>query len=317
MSDKKVIVVFGATGAQGGSVVKSLLTDSKLKEQWHVRAVTRDITKPAAKALKDLGAEPVVADLNDAASLKKVVEGAYAVFAVTNYWEFQDAAIEIKQGTAIADAAKEAGVQHFIWSSLPHVTELSKGALPNVYHFDSKADVEKYIRSIDLPATFLLLGFYASNLDTQLFTKGQDGAYAIHMPFPGSALAPVIDTQEDTGKFVKGILLNREKTLGKQILAAEKYYSFDEIVADFREVFPNAGKTARFTQIPDDMYRGFIQSIGMSAVVAQELLENMKLMDQFGYYGKEPLDFSHSILVDKLTTWKEHAKKALAYADLN
>ncbi|KFY88900.1 hypothetical protein V500_06051 [Pseudogymnoascus sp. VKM F-4518 (FW-2643)] len=316
MPDKKIIVVFGATGAQGGSVVKSILSDSKLKEQWHVRGVTRDVTKPSAKALKDLGAEPVVADLNDTASLKKVVEGAYAVFAVTNYWEFQDASVEVRQGKAIADVAKEAGVQHFIWSSLLDIKELSNGVLPNVYHFDSKAEVERYIRSTDLPATFLLLGFYASNLPGQMFSKGPDGNWAVNMPVPESSLVPIIDTKEDTGKFVKGILLNRDKTLGKRVLAAENYYTFVQIVEDFKELFPEAGKTARFNQISEDTYKGYLQSAGMSAVVAQELLENMRLLNEFGYYGKESLDFSHSIVTDKLTTWKEHAKNTQAFASL-
>lgn len=106
MASRKLITVFGATGAQGGSVVKSLLSDPKLKESWTVRGVTRDIAKPSAKKLEALGAETIAADLNDAGSLKAAVKGAFAVFAVTNFWESQSAEAERKQGTAIADAAK-------------------------------------------------------------------------------------------------------------------------------------------------------------------------------------------------------------------
>lgn len=106
MASKKVIVVFGATGAQGGSVVQSILSDPKLKESWAVRGVTRDVTKPSAKKLESLGAETVAANLNDVESLKSALKGAYGVFAVTNFWESQSAEVEKKQGTAIADAAK-------------------------------------------------------------------------------------------------------------------------------------------------------------------------------------------------------------------
>lgn len=127
------------------------------------------------------------------------------------------------------------------------------------------------------------------------FSKGQDGAWAINYPTPPTALVPLIDTQEDYGKFVKGALLNREKTLGKRILAAEKYYPVAQLVEEFKEIFPEDGKTARFVQIPHEAFKGYLQSVGMSEVVAQELLENMRLLDEFGYYGGESLDFSHSV----------------------
>ncbi|RAL61768.1 hypothetical protein DID88_002832 [Monilinia fructigena] len=220
MASKKVIVVFGATGAQGGSVVQSILSDPKLKESWAVRGVTRDVTKPSAKKLESLGAETVAANLNDVESLKAALKGAYAVFAVTNFWENQSAEVEKKQGTAIADAAKEAGVQHFIWSSLLNITELSKGALPKRHSF--------------------LPGFYMSNI-------------------PASAPVPLLATVEDTGKFVKGILLNREKVLGKRIYGATKYYTLTEILNEFKEQFPVAGEGAENVELPhDDVYKGIL-----------------------------------------------------------
>lgn len=153
MAGKRLITVFGATGAQGGSVVNTFLNDPKLKD-WAVRAVTRDVNKDSAKKLKDAGAEVVSADMNDKATLVNAMQGAAAVFAVTNYWEKMDAKLEVQQGKNLVDAAKETNVQQFIWSSLLNINKLSKGALPNVYHFDSKADVEEYAREVGIPATY-------------------------------------------------------------------------------------------------------------------------------------------------------------------
>ncbi|KAJ8125414.1 hypothetical protein O1611_g8225 [Lasiodiplodia mahajangana] len=118
MSAKKIITVFGATGNQGGSVVKHFLNDPQLKSTWAVRGITRDVSKESAKKLISQGAEVVAADLNDKASLIKAIQGSDTVFAVTNYWEKLDMKLEEQQGRNIADAAKETGVKHLIWSSL-------------------------------------------------------------------------------------------------------------------------------------------------------------------------------------------------------
>ncbi|KAG4035110.1 hypothetical protein MFRU_002g04570 [Monilinia fructicola] len=317
MASKKVIVVFGATGAQGGSVVQSILSDPKLKESWAVRGVTRDVTKPSAKKLESLGAETVAANLNDVESLKSALKGAYGVFAVTNFWESQSAEVEKKQGTAIADAAKEAGVQHFIWSSLLNITELSKGALPKVTHFDSKAHIEEYIKQIGIPATFFLPGFYMSNIPGQMLRQlPPDNKWKLAFPIPASAPVPLLATVEDTGKFVKGILLNREKVLGKRIYGATKYYTLTEILNDFKEQFPVAGEGAENVELPHDVYKGILGSFGLNSDAQEELLQNMRLLNEFGYYGGDTLEPSQSILVDKLTTWKEFIAKSPAFAGL-
>lgn len=317
MASKKLLVVFGATGAQGGSVVKSILGDSKLRESWTVRGVTRDVSKPSAKALESLGAETIAADINDASTLKAAIKGAYAVFAVTNYWESHSAEVEMKQGKAIADAAKEAGVQHYVWSSLLNVTELSKGALPGVSHFDSKAKIEDYIRASGLPASYFLPGFYMSNIPGGMMRQlPPNNDWTLALPVPISSPVPLLATVEDTGKFVKGILLNREKTLGKRILGATDYYKLTDLVDQFKEVFPEAGKTAKNVELPHQVFKDILGQSGMPAEGAEELLQNMRLLNEFGYYGGAPLDESHSILVDKLTTWKEFIKAAPAFKDL-
>ncbi|KAK5662186.1 hypothetical protein OQA88_8091 [Cercophora sp. LCS_1] len=314
MAGKKIITVFGATGAQGGSVANIFLHDPKLKDTWTVRAVTRDVTKPAAKKLQEQGAEVVSADINDKASLVKAMQGAYAVYAVTNYWEKMDKDLEIAQGHSLVDAARETGVQHFIWSSLRNVTKLSNGQLPNVYHFDSKALVEDYARASGIPSTFFMPGFYMSNLPGSAF-RNDNGTWTFSLPIPETAQIPMFDTA-DTGKFIKAIALHRDEVLGKRVLGATEYMTGKAIVEGFKKVFPEAGKTARYQQLPEDVYVQILKGSGMPDFVATELLENMVLMDRFGYYGGESLDWSHGLVEDNLTSWEKFAKKSEKWAGL-
>ncbi|KAK6820598.1 NMRAL1 protein [Apiospora arundinis] len=240
MADKKLITVFGATGNQGGSVVQTFLHDAKLKNEWSVRGVTRDVSKESSKKLAAQGVDVVSADLNDKASIVEALKGSYAVFAVTNYWEKMDDKLEIQQGKNLADAAKEAGVEFIIWSSLYNVNKLSKGALPHVYHFDSKATVEEYIRELGIPAAFFMPGFYMSNLPGGNFRKSSDGdnaSWTLGLPFPGQTRIPMYHPG-DTGKYIKAMVLNRDAVLGKRFLAATAYMTADDIVADFQKLFP-------------------------------------------------------------------------------
>lgn len=224
------------------------------------------------------------------------MKDAYAVFAVTNYWESKSADVEMKQGKAMADAAKEAGIQHYIWSSLLNVTELSKGALPKVHHFDSKAKIEDYVRSTGIPATYFLPGFYMSNLPGGMFRQAPpNNDWTLALPIPGSTPVPLLNTADDTGKFVKGILLNREQTLGKRIYGATDYYTLDEMVKEFKEVFPEAGKTAKAAELPHQVFKDILGQTGLPEEAGEELLQNMRLMNEFGYYGGAKLDESHSV----------------------
>lgn len=152
-SNKKIVTVIGATGAQGGSVVRHLLGD----EQYTIRAVTRDINKPASLALAEQGVQVVQADINDFESLKRAFEGSYAVFAVTDFWSHFSKTKEVEDGKKIADAAKWAGVQHYIWSSENSPAKLSGGKITRVEHFDSKFEVEEYAQQIGEEYHFLNL----------------------------------------------------------------------------------------------------------------------------------------------------------------
>ncbi|KAL8652978.1 MAG: hypothetical protein Q9210_002370 [Variospora velana] len=317
MADKKVFVVFGATGNQGGSVINSVLSDPAAAQEFRIRGITRDPTKPNAQALTARGVECVTGDINDKASLTKALEGAHTVFAVTNYWEQMDHELELQQGKNIADICKEVGLQHLIWSGLIHVTKLTNGKYPNVYHFDSKAHVESYIRSIGLPSSTFMPGFYMSNLESMFNPAPQaPHAYTFAMPMPPTTPIPFFDAVGDTGKFVKAMLMKRDKVLGKNVLAATDYYAAADVPKIFEQVKKEAGKGAQFITIDKDTYKGFLTGAGLPDFAAQELYENMAFMDEFGYYGKESLDWSHSLLDEKPTTLEDFIAKTPKWKDL-
>jgi len=311
---KQTLVVFGATGQQGGSVVRAILKDPQTASQFHVKAVTRDTSKPSAKSLVDLGAETVTADLNDKESLRAAMKGAHAVFAVTNFWEKGDADWEIQQGKNVADISKEVGVQHLIWSSLLNVTELSKGKFSGVHHFDSKATIEQYIKSIGVPASFFLAGFYMGNIPGSMMRKtspeGAPEEWTFSLPVPPSTPVPLVAIVEDTGKFVKAMLLKREEVLGKRVLGATAYYTMQQIVDEFTEV---TGKKGRFVQSQPDEFKRALAQGGLNAAGQEEFLQNMFFMKDFGYYGGESLDWSHKLVGEPLTTWKQFVSESSVF----
>src|SRR6266550_3563012 len=150
---KKLIAVIGASGQQGGSVVRAL----QAQGQFKVRALTRHPDKH-----RGLADEVVEADLDRAESLKAAFEGAYGVFLVTNFWE--QGTDEFKQATAAVRAAKDAGVKHFVWSTLPDVEAISGGKL-NVPHFSGKAKIDRIVKDAGFAHhTFVIAPSYYQNL---------------------------------------------------------------------------------------------------------------------------------------------------------
>ena len=139
------------------------------------------------------------ADLNSTDSLTSALLGSHTVFLVTNYWETANSDIELAQGQNVTDVAKKVGVSYIIFSSLHHVTDETKGRLSNVPHFDSKANIEKYIRASGLMCSFVLPGYYMSNF-TQMLNKAEDGSYQLFYPVDGKkAKFPLFDAAKDTG----------------------------------------------------------------------------------------------------------------------
>lgn len=138
----KTVLVTGATGRQGGAVVRHLLPKG-----WKLRALTRNAATHVAKELAGQGVEVVQGDLEDAASLDRACRGVYGIYSVQDFWSV-GAKREVQQGKNLADAAKKAGVQHFVYSSVGGA-ERNTG----IPHWESKWEVEKHIRQLALPAT--------------------------------------------------------------------------------------------------------------------------------------------------------------------
>ncbi|KAI9825790.1 MAG: hypothetical protein M1826_006892 [Phylliscum demangeonii] len=313
---KKIVVVFGATGTQGGSVIKSLLADPATQKEYHIRAITRDPSTAKAQALTKQGVECVTGDLGSKESLRKALEHAYAVYAVTSYWEKEDPELEKQQGRNVADAAKECGVQHFIWSSLLDVNKLSHGQYAHVDHFDSKAAVEEYIRTLAIPATFFLPGLYMTNFSDGMLRPdaAHPGSMRLALPVPATTPFPLFDAGRDTGTFVKAILRHRAACLGQRVYGATDYYSAQQIVDQFGHV---KAREAAFVQIPADDFTAALTGSGMSARGALEMTQNLLFMPEFGYYGKADLGPSLALLDnEKPTTWSEFVAQAPEWKDL-
>lgn len=224
------------------------------------------------------------------------------------------------QGKVVADAAREAGVKHIIFSSLLPVAKITEGKLSHVPHFDGKAEIEEYIRTTGVPCTFFLPGYFMSNYSMML-RKGDDDTFTLAYPVGKQAKFPLFDTPEDTGelypsfihsdtcvdlqmtgKFIKAIIKNREKLLGKQVLSATDYYTPERIIEEFQEV---TGKKAKYLQILAEDYKA-----AFPTVMAVEILKNHLFIEDPGYFNGAGLERSLEILEENPTTWKEFIKKS-------
>jgi hypothetical protein len=156
-----------------------------------------------------------------------------------------------------------------------------------------------------------------SNFPGAMFRQSPENnnAWTLALPIPETSIVPLFDTA-DTGKFIKAAVLHRDEVLGKRLLGATNYMTLREIVDSFTKTFPEAGKTAAYAELPHDLYVKILTGTGMPEFAAVELLENMLLLNEFGYYGGESLDETHKLVEDKLTTWEEFMKKAPAFKDL-
>ncbi|CAG8929987.1 unnamed protein product [Penicillium salamii] len=297
----KLITVFGATGQQGGAVIRTILQDETLSKEFKIRGISRDTSKPAAQALLKQGVELVSADMGSKESLIKAIQGSHSVFLVTTpAWGVAGSDAELIHGKNVADVAKESGVQHLIFSSLLDVTKESDGRLKHVPHFDHKAQVEQYIRSTGVPATFILPGYFMNNYTSfGMLRKGEDGVYTLAYPIGKDALFPLIDIAADMGKFVAAALKNRSETLGAQILAAAEYYTATRILAEYEEV---TGRKTQFVQLDPEVYKSFIPG-----PMGQEMLENHLFIEEPGYYAGRSLKESQALLSKsgyQATSWK-------------
>jgi uncharacterized protein YbjT (DUF2867 family) len=167
---KKVLVVFGATAQQGGSLIRYVLDDPSLSALYHIRVVTRNPSQLSASKLKTDGVEVFQADADDPASLRRVMRGANITFAMTlPVFSAKDARDrEITQGIAIADAAVVEGLGSIFFSTLPHVSKISSGKYQKVDHFDAKAEVENYMRGLPIRSIFYCPGWFMQNFNQHM-----------------------------------------------------------------------------------------------------------------------------------------------------
>jgi len=311
MSEKKIIAVLGATGAQGGGLVRSILADKS--GDFSVRALTRDVNADKAKALADLGAEVVAVDIDNYESLKNAFDGAYGVFAVTFFWEHFSPAKENAQAKDIAKAAKAAGVKHIIWSTLEDTRNwvpLSDNRMPSlgdgkykVPHFDGKGESNKYFTEQNLPVTFLLTSFYWDNFIYFGMgpKKGPDGKLAITIPMGDKKLPGI--AAADIGKSAFGIFKKGNEFIGKTVGISGGHLTGKKMADSFTKAL---GQEVVYNAVPFDVFRSF----GFPG--ADDLGNMFQFKHDFEDYfcGVRSIDFSKSInpSLQSFDQWLEENK---------
>jgi uncharacterized protein YbjT (DUF2867 family) len=260
MSERKIIAVVGATGAQGGGLARAILDDPE--GGFAVRALTRDPSSEKARALADAGAEVVAADLDDEDSLVRALEGAHGGFFVTNFWEHFSPEREIAQAGNLARAAKRAGLAHVIWSTLEdtrRLVPLDDDRMPTlmgrykVPHFDAKGAADELFREAGVPTTFLRTSFYWDNFIHfgSGPSKGPDGRWALTMPM-GEGKLPGIAV-EDIGRCAYGIFRRGDELVGETVSIAGEQLTGEEMAAGLSDAL---GIDVAYHAADADAYRG-------------------------------------------------------------
>ncbi|HMB51932.1 MAG TPA: NmrA/HSCARG family protein, partial [Thermoanaerobaculia bacterium] len=261
MTEQKILAVVGATGAQGGGLVRGVLSDPD--SPFRVRALTRDPASGKARALAELGAEVVAADLDDLDSLKRAFHGAHGAYCVTNFWEHFSPTRELTQATNLAEAAQAEGVAHVVWSTLEDTRNwipLDDDRMPTlmehykVPHFDAKGAANAEFTRRGVPTTFLLTSFYWDNFihfgsGPQ---RGDDGTLALVFPI-GDAKLPGI-AAEDIGRCALGIFAAGDEHVGETVGICGGQPTGDEMAAAFTAAL---GEEVRYQDVPPEVYRSF------------------------------------------------------------
>ena len=267
---RKLIAVIGASGQQGGAVVRALQAQGR----FAVRALTRDPSKHP-----NLADEVVLADLNRPETLKAAFAGAHGVFLVTNAWE--PGTDERKQALAAVHAAKDAGVQHFIWSTLPNVEAISSGKL-DVAHFTDKANIDRIVSEAGFAHhTFVIAPFFYQNLVGVMAPQKQaDGAAGWALPLdPESRVIHMGDITE-LGQLVVGAFTQPELVgNGEYLPLVGDFLSFNEVIATLNRL----GHSFSFKQVPQELFAGWVP--GAAAVA-----EMLAYFEAHTYLGSDSRD---------------------------
>jgi len=261
MAEKNIIAVLGATGAQGGGLIRALLRDPN--GGFAARAITRDVNSEKAKELAKLGAEVVAADVDDPESLKRAFAGAYGAYCVTFFWAHFSPEKELAEARAMAEAAKHAGLKHVIWSTLEDTRKwvpLGDDRMPTlmgkykVPHFDAKGEADHLFTELKLPVTLLLTSFYWDNLIYFGMgpKRGPDGKLAITFPMGDKKLPGI--AAEDIGRCAYGIFKQGGKYIGQTVGIAGEHLTGGEMAAALTQAL---GEEVRYNAVEPAVYRGF------------------------------------------------------------
>jgi uncharacterized protein YbjT (DUF2867 family) len=257
---KKTIAVVGATGAQGGGLVRAILDDAG--GEFAARALTRDAGSDKAKALASLGVEVVSANLDDADSLAKAFAGAHGAFCVTAFWEHFSPEKELAQARAMAEAAKAARVKHVVWSTLEDTRRfvpLEDPRMPTLHgkykvpHFDAKGEANGVFTALGVPTTFLNTSFYWDNLVHFGMgpKRGEDGKLGFVLPMGNKKLPGI--AVEDIGRCAYGIF-KRPDLVGKSVGIAGEHLTGAQMAAELSRAL---GQEVVHRDVPPAVYRSF------------------------------------------------------------
>ena len=294
---KKIVTVLGSTGAQGGGVVRALLD----QQDWQVRAVTRNSRSKAALRLAELGCEVAEADLNTPATLLEALRGSYGLFAVTNFWDRATRMGEFEQGRNLVHAARETGIQHFIWSTLPDYQALSGGKY-TVPHFTSKARVDTEVKTAGFRHhTFVEAPFYFQNfLTLHAPRKTPDGRELWRYPADKHKCRFPCGDIEDLGKIVAAALNQPEKAGDGQYLAlASDYVCWQDLV----DILNTQGHKLDYERVSAEEYDGFFPS-------AREFRHMMAFWEEnhyFGPNGTRKIALANGLIESRLTRFTDWA----------
>ena len=260
-SATKIIAVTGATGAQGGGLIRAILAHPD--GGFSPRAITRNPDSDNAKALAALGVEVVKADLDDEASLVEAFAGAYGAFCITNFWEHFSPDKEIAQAGNMARATKSAGVSHVVWSTLEDIRDyipLSDTRMPTIMdhykvpHFDAKGEANHLFTDAGVPTTFLNTTFYWDNMIYFGMgpQAGEDGVLGITFPMGDKKLAGI--AASDIGGCAYGIFASGSEFIGKTVGIAGDHLTGTQMAASLTKAL---GKEVRYNAVSPDAYRAF------------------------------------------------------------
>ena len=260
MSEKKIIAVVGATGAQGGGLARAILSDAD--GPFALRAITRKVDSKNARALAAAGARVVAADLDDPESMHRAFDGADCAFCVTNFWEHFSPEKEMAQAKTMAEAAKAAGLEHVVWSTLEDTRKwvpIENDRMPTlmekykVPHFDSKGASDHFFVEAGVPTTNLLTSFYWENLIYFGMgpKPGDDGTFVFALPM-GDKKLPGMGV-EDIGRCAYGVFKRRDEFVGKTVGISGEHLTGAEMAAELAKAL---GRKMSYFAVPFDMYRG-------------------------------------------------------------